>query len=169
MKQQDGTELDTQETTPSAPLSDRSTQRVSVIELSGEGIKVCGGHAFDPYRFQEFYFSPAFREKMMRAPLPLLDLRQLHEDQGSHELTRRIGPNDVTQPANDRRPPPESGVTSSANPANQGPSPSRAKRLLLANKKARKISGTSFEGKPSKRWKFLLFGSLLTALVTVTE
>ena len=167
MKQQDGTGLDTQENTPDAPLSDRSAQRISVIELTGEGIKVCGGHAFDPYRFQEFYFSPAFREKMMRASLPLLDLRELHDDQTGRGVARRVGQNDVTQPANARRPQLESGVEKSASASNQ--SSSRAKRLQLAHKKASKSSGTSFQGKPGKRWKFLLFGSLLAVLATATE
>ena len=168
MKQQDGTGLDTQENTPDAPFSDRSAQRNSVIELSGEGegIKVCDGHAFDPYRFQEFYFSPAFREKMMRASLPLLDLRQLHDDQTGRGLARRVGQNDVTQPANARRPQLVSSLEKSGSVANQ--SSSRAKQLLLAHKKARKSSGTSFKGKPGKRWKFLLFGSLLAVLVSVT-
>jgi len=166
MKQQDGTGLDTQENTPDASLSDHSDQRKPVIELSGEGIKVCDGHAFEPYRFQEFSFSPAFREKMMRASLPLLDLRQLHEDQTGRGVARRVGQNDVTQPANDRRPPLESGSVTSASTSNQ--SPSRAKRLL-ARKKARKNSGTSFEGKPGKKWKFLLFGSLLAVLASAPE
>ena len=169
MKQQDGTGLDTQENTPDAPFSDRSAQRNSVIELSGEGegIKVCDGHAFDPYRFQEFHFSPAFREKMMRASLPLLDLRQLHDDQTGRGLARRVGQNDVTQPDNARRPRLESGAEISASASNQ--SSSRAKRLVLAYKKARKGSGTSFEGKPSKKWKFLLFGSLVAVLASATE
>lgn len=166
MKQQDGTGLDTQEITPAAPNSDRGAQRTSVVELTGEGIKVCDGHAFDPYRFQEFSFSPAFREKMMRAPLPLLDLRELHEDHTGHGLARRVGPNDVTQPANDRRAPGEPGTEKAASALNE--SPGRAKQLR-ADKKARKFSGTSFEGKPGKKWKFLLFGSLLAALVSVTE
>jgi hypothetical protein len=167
MKQQDGTGLDTQETTPDAPLSDQGAQRISVVELSGEGIKVCDGHAFEPYRFQEFYFSPAFREKMMRASLPLLDLRQLHEDQTGYGLARRVGQNDVTQPAKARQPQLESSSDISASASTQ--SSSRAKQLLLAHKKARKNSGTSFQGKPGKKWKFLLFGSLLAVLASAAE
>jgi len=166
MKQQDGTGLDTQENTPDASLADRSAQRNSVIELSGEGIRVCDGQAFEPYRFQEFYFSPAFREKMMRASLPLLDLRQLHQDQTGHRLARRVGQNDITQPANDRQPQLETSSDKSASASNQ--SSSQAKRLPLA-RKARKNSGTSFEGKPGKKWKFLLFGSLLAVLASVPE
>lgn len=167
MKQQDGTGRDAQGDTSDAPLSDRSAQRNSVVELSGEGIRVCDGHAFDPYRFQEFYFSPAFREKMMRASLPLLDLRQLHDDQTGHGIARRVGPNDVTQPANDRQSQSESGSGKSASAASQ--SSTRAKRLLLAHKKARKNSGTSFGGKRGKKWRFLLFGSLLAVLASVAE
>jgi hypothetical protein len=167
MKQQDGTGQDAQENTPDAPLSDRSAQRNAVIEPSGEGIRVCGGHAFDPYRFQEFYFSPAFREKMMKASLPLLDLRELHGDQSGQGLARRVGPNDVTQPAHDRRPQPGSGSEISASDTSR--SSSRAKRLQLAHEKARKSSGTSFGGKPGKKWKFLLFGSFLAVLGSATE
>jgi hypothetical protein len=164
MKQQNGAGTDKLQSSAVAPISDRGAQRISVIEPKGEGIKVCDGHAFDPHRFQEFDFTPAFREKMMRAPLPLLDLRQLHEDKAAQNRSHRAGPNDVTQPATSAALGDKSSTT-----AVEQPTPSRGIRLLLAPKKLRKTAGSAQKGKTTKRWKFLLFGSLLATLGLVSE
>ena len=75
MTQQRGSGLQLQDESPAAPVSERSARRISVIESIAHGIKVRDGDAFDPYRFQEIDFTPEFRDKIMRAPLPLLDLR----------------------------------------------------------------------------------------------
>lgn len=166
MKQLNGTGADKRQSSAVAPISDRRAQRISVIEPKGEGIKVCDGHAFDPYRFQEFDFSPAFREKMMRAHLPLLDLRQLHDDRSGSDQIRHAGPNDVTQPVGT----PLLAVPEVAEATEAEPRAlSLGMRLLLARKKLRKITGSAFEGSAGRKWKSLLFGSLLAGLASLTD
>ncbi len=162
MKQHYGTGSEEQHASTAAPLSDQDAQRISVIDPIGEGIKVCDGDTFDPYRFQEFDFSPAFREKMMRAPLPLLDLRELHDDRAAHERLRRAGPNDVTQPAGPHDALPGAAKATTA----EGQA---AQSQVLARKRARKDTGASLEGKPAKKWKFLLFGSFVAMVGSITE
>jgi hypothetical protein len=162
MKQHYGTGSEEQQADHAAALSDQDAQRISVIDPIGEGIKVCDSNTFDPYRFHEFDFSPEFREKMMRAPLPLLDLRELHDDKGAHERQRRAGPNDVTQPAAANR----DGTRSSAQATADDEA---AQSQVLARKKARKNTGAALEGKPAKKWKFLLFGSLVAVVGSITK
>ena len=85
----------------------------SGIGERGRGIKVADGESFDPYRFQTFEVTPAFRQRILEAPLPLLELRDRLLEQAPPSQTRhRAGPDDVTQPellrdaadANARRP-----------------------------------------------------------------
>ncbi len=157
MKQQHDTEVDKRQSSVPAPMSDRGAQRISVMP-KGEGIKVCDGDTFDPYRFQEFDFSPAFREKMMRAALPLLDLRELHGDKTPLDRARPTNPYDVTQPASSSVSAPSASSATDDLPR----APSRGMRLLLARKKLRKITGSAFDGKAAKKLKYLLFGSLFS-------
>ena len=141
-----GSEL--QGESPAAPVSDRCARRISVIESIDRGIKVRDGHSFDPHRFQEFDFTPEFRDKIMRASLPLLDLRPLLQDQPSLDNWRHAGPNDTTRPANGTPTLTPSNVTP---PLPEGPG-------------LRKVSNRGLGGKPAKKWKLLLFGGLLTTL-----
>jgi hypothetical protein len=54
-------------------------RRQSGIGARGQGIRVEGDEPFDPYRFQTFEVTPAFRQSILEAPLPLLELRdRLH-------------------------------------------------------------------------------------------
>jgi hypothetical protein len=161
MKQHYGTGLEKQQENHAAALSDQDAQRISVIDPIGEGIKVCDGDTFDPYRFQEFDFSPAFREKMMRAPLPLLDLRQLHDDKAAQQRQRRAGPNDVTQPVGSGE---ASPGAAKASPREEEPAQSGRRA-----RKKRENTGAALEGKPARKWKFLLFGSLVAILGSITE
>ncbi len=187
-----GSEL--QDESPAAPASERRARRISVIESINQGIKVRDGDAFDPHRFQEFDFTPAFRDKIMRASLPLLDLRQLLEDQPGHDNWRHAGPNDITRPANNNpaskntklartsvapisgnvaQPPTCEPQTSNALLAAVDASaestprvPSDAMRRLVAGRKLRKASNTRRDGKHAKKWKLLLFGgSLVMAMI----
>jgi len=75
-------------------------RRISGFGARGEGIKVHGDEPFDPHRFQDFEVTPAFRQRILEAPLPLLELRDLLADQvpPSHQRAR-AGANDITEPA----------------------------------------------------------------------
>ncbi len=75
-------------------------RRISGFGARGEGIKVHGDEPFDPHRFQDFEVTPAFRQRILEAPLPLLEFRHLLADQvPQSQLRPRASANDVTQPA----------------------------------------------------------------------
>jgi hypothetical protein len=75
-------------------------RKIPGIGSRGVGIKVHGDEPFDPYRFQDFEVTPAFRQRILEAPLPLLELRELIADQVPQSQERpRAGANDITQPA----------------------------------------------------------------------
>lgn len=71
-------------------------RRQSGIGARGQGIRVEGDEPFDPYRFQTFEVTPAFRQSILEAPLPLPDrfLEEVPQSQSGH----RAGPDDVTLP-----------------------------------------------------------------------
>ncbi len=73
-------------------------RRQSGIGARGQGIRVEGDEPFDPYRFQTFEVTPAFRQSILEAPLPLPDrfLEEVPQSQSGH----RAGPDDVTLPQN---------------------------------------------------------------------
>ena len=189
MTQQRESEAELQDESPAAPASERCAHRISVIESVDLGIKVRDGHGFDPHRFQEFDFTPEFRDKIMRASLPLLDLRPLLEDQPGHFNWRHASPNDITRVAGNNPPSNDAGLSgqsvalSNSNVA-QAPAyklqasgvdndvadvstqsttrlPSNAMQHMLAGRKLRKGSNRRLDGKPAKKWKLLLFGSSL--------
>jgi len=70
----------------------------SGIGARGEGIKVEGDQAFDPHRFQTFEVTPAFRQRILEAPLPLLEVRDQLMRQAGPVQQRRARPDDTTQP-----------------------------------------------------------------------
>lgn len=144
MKQERGTGKDLQDNVHAAPVSQQRAQRASIIEPVGQGIKVRNGQSFDPYRFQEFDFSPAFREKMMRAPLPLLDVRQL-QDANSERAVRADA---TTQPAGDAIGPVEEHAPDSA-----------VRRFLRRRGLAKAAPATASPSGKHKSWKSLIFGS----------
>lgn len=75
-------------------------RKISGFGARGEGIKVHGDEPFDPHRFQDFEVTPAFRQRILEAPLPLLELRDLLADQVPQSQQRpRASANDITQPA----------------------------------------------------------------------
>ena len=164
MKQQHGSGARERQGTAGASISGRGAHGISIVEQTGEGIRVCDGHAFDPHRFQEFDFSPAFRERMMRAPLPLLDLRQLHDDKLAQQSALHAGANDLTQPASGSSPEMQGATAAGgeAAPASAG------LRLLLAHGNLRKVTGSALAGVAAKKWKSLLFGSLLVTFGIIT-
>lgn len=67
------------------------------LKSESEGIKVHGDDAYSPYRFQDFEVTPKFRQQVLEAPLPLLDLRDLNLDPSTGPRPR-AGANDITQP-----------------------------------------------------------------------
>ena len=76
-----------------------SRQRlISGFASRSEGIKVHGNEEFDPHRFQTFEVTPAFRERILQAPLPLLELRDVPGESPQSQQRRRAGPNDITLP-----------------------------------------------------------------------
>ena len=183
MTQQNDMELEQQDDSAAAPVSGEPERRISVIESLGHGIKVRDGDSFDPHRFQEFDFTPAFRDKIMRAPLPLLDLRELVVSEPAHDTGRHASANDVTQPAggsphfggkqgnaNELAPSegevakrPTYAVPTGADASSDTTSgePANATQLLLPQRKARKSSGGRPRGKLAHKWKLLLFGGSL--------
>jgi hypothetical protein len=188
MTQQREPAVQSQDESPAAPASDRNARRISVIESVDLGIKVRDGDGFDPHRFQEFDFTPEFRQKIMRASLPLLDLRPLLEGQPGHFNWRHASPNDITRlagnnpPSNDASPigpgvalsnsndraptfrPQASSVENDASDASTQSTtrlPSNAMQHALAGRKLRKGSNRRLDGTPAKKWKLLLFGSSL--------
>lgn len=85
--------------TDSAADSAPRKRKDSGIGARGHGIKVEGDELFDPHRFQTFEVTPAFRQRILEAPLPLLELRDGFSDLAPQSQTqRRAGPNDTTQP-----------------------------------------------------------------------
>lgn len=146
MKEERGTGRELPGNVHAAPVSPQRAQRASVIEPVGQGIKVRNGQSFDPYRFQEFEFSPAFREKMMRAPLPLLDVRQL-QDANSE---RPVRPDDTTQPAGDAVAAVEERAPDSA-----------VRRFLRRRGLAKAAPAAAGPAGKLKGWKSLIFGSSL--------
>ena len=75
-------------------------RKYSGIATRGEGINVEGDEPFDPHRFQTFEVTPAFRQSILEAPLPLLELRdRLIEQVPPSHQQRHVGPDDITQPA----------------------------------------------------------------------
>ena len=87
---------------PDADLSRPSEPRKrkdSGFAARGEGIRVQGDMPFDPYRFQTFEVTPAFRQRVLEAQLPLLEPRNsfLELPPESHQR-RHAGANDTTIP-----------------------------------------------------------------------
>ena len=98
MKQRRESTTDKQLDLEAKPVS--RARKIPGIGSRGVGIKVHGDEPFDPYRFQDFEVTPAFRQKILEAPLPLLELRHLTVDQAPQSQQRpRAGANDITQPA----------------------------------------------------------------------
>jgi len=87
---------------PTAEVAEHPSPRKrkhSGIATRGEGIRVQGDLPFDPYRFQTFEITPAFRQRILEAPLPLLEPRDsfLELPPQSHQHPHS-GANDVTLP-----------------------------------------------------------------------
>ena len=109
----------------------------------GEGIRVQGDLPFDPYRFQTFEITPAFRQRILEAPLPLLQPRDSFLELPPQSQQRaHSGANDVTLPELPESPsePPQT-VDRLLEPALDGPcAPDTARHssrpsLMLANRR----------------------------------
>lgn len=87
--------LEPESSEPSGPRKRKN----SGFATRGEGIRVQGDAPFDPYRFQTFEVTPAFRRRVLEAQLPLLEPRDSFLEltpQGQQPV--RAGANDTTLP-----------------------------------------------------------------------
>lgn len=83
---------------PSKP-SERRKRKNSGFTARGTGIRVQGNAPFDPYRFQTFEVTPAFRQRVLEAQLPLLEPRDSFLELPPQSNQRvRAGANDTTLP-----------------------------------------------------------------------
>jgi len=79
--------------------SEPRKRKDSGFAARGEGIRVEGDMPFDPYRFQTFEVTPAFRQRVLEAQLPLLEPRNSFlELPPQSQKRRRAGANDTTMP-----------------------------------------------------------------------
>jgi hypothetical protein len=101
MTQQQDPKLDGGADRAAEPSSGPRARRISgIVESRGKGIRVYGDEAFDPYRFQDFEVTPAFRQRILEASLPLFEHPERSRDSvPPSQQRRRAGPNDITQPA----------------------------------------------------------------------
>ena len=98
MAEQQNLKSESESTAIAEPGSAPRKRKISGFESCGEGIKVHGDDAYDPYRFQDFEVTPEFRQQVLEAPLPLLDLRYLNNEVPANAARPRASANDVTQP-----------------------------------------------------------------------
>jgi hypothetical protein len=111
-------------------------RRQSGIGARGHGIRVQDDASFDPHRFQTFEVTPAFRQRILEAPLPLLEVRdRLLQDGPTSYTRRRSGPNDVTQPEIDR----------------MAAAPATARPSLVPRLEAQRPSSTTRAARPTQR------------------
>lgn len=83
----------------SSPAARQRKRKNSGIVEHGEGIRVQGDAPFDPYRFQTFEVTPAFRQRVLEAQLPLLEPRDSFlEFPPQSQQRNRLGANDTTLP-----------------------------------------------------------------------
>ncbi len=129
------------------------TRKIASVGKRGAGIAVHRDEPFDPNRFQDFEVTPAFRERILKAPLPLLELRDIVADQAPlSQQPRRAGADDTTTP--DIRNPDLGAAGGEALPTAAIPvnrSPSAARKFIIVGALAVAFLGLAFAhlNKPS--------------------